>query len=814
MKTNLHSLSKSIFALSLLLFSVLGFAQTWSYDFGTGTGTADNTNSGSGNTSFFPSTPSGGGTYNVRIGASGGNLVLANPGTSLGTGSEAQLNASSSNVTTNANKFGAYSWTSPTNLFYFKAKIRTNSTGKGTITFSLGSSDVASTTTDHTANYTNTLASFSIEYDNLGAITATRKTNGGTASLNNVFKKDTNQEMEVYANNSGSNLTYTRGGDTYTLSTRTWDLWVDGIKVPASNGLARANNSFGTGNLTGFSFFATNSNDPSNNLAYLYVDDLHYSTALPTILDPVTTWDGASWDNGVPNQITEAVIAGNYNTGTDGNFTAIKLTVDSGSTLNIAANTAVTVVKGIKNNGTVTVQSDGNLIQNSSTATYTGDITVYRAAKMKRQEYTLWGSPVANRNLYAFSPATLTNRFYKYDEGSDEFYNDGLDASSVFEPAIGYAVRAPNNFSNTIPSTFTGSFTGVPNTGNISNTDIEFYGNGYNLVANPYPSNINFQLFKSSNATVLENEAYFWTNINDYVDGAYVENNYAIYNASNDTGTSASGGDDIPTKIIKVGQGFLVQALEPDDEDNLPRTITFTNAMRTADNDGIFFNSKGTQSTTDRYWLRLTTPLNKFNTTAVVYKEGASNNYDDYDSQLPIVGSDSFYSIIDDKKLAIQGRYPFLLTDKVPLGIIAYQQGNHTITLNKKEGVFNEGQAIYLYDKLSASYTNLQNGGYAFNTAAGTDDTRFEIVYQISVLATDKVAKESVVVYRDGTAFVVKAPKEIAEIQVFDMYGRLIHIMKPNSKEAVFEAESITRGVYILKVKTEEGSIYTKKIIR
>lgn len=811
MKTNLHSLSKSIFALSLLLFSVLGFAQTWSYDFGTSTGTADNTNSGSGNTSFFPSTPSGGGTYNVRIGASGGNLVLANPGTSLGTGSEAQLNASAND---DANKFGVYSWNSPTTKFYLKAKIRTTSTGNGTLTFSLGKNTVASNNLDYINNYNDTFVSFSIGYDVNGGISSWRRLNSENKPIDsNPFNKNANQEIEVYANSGLAAVTYEKGGVIYTLNQQRWDLWVDNVKVSPTNGWAKLSSSFAANTLfDGFSFFATNSNN-----AYLYIDDLEYSTAYP--VSPATTWNGAVWDNGAPDGSIDAVIAGNYNTSINGNFTAKKLTVNNAFTLNIAANTAVTVVNEVKNNGTITVQSDGNLVQSanltnigsSTVGNNTGAITVYRDAKMKRQEYTFWGSPVANRNLYAFSPATLTNRFYLYDEEDDIFYNDTLDASSVFVPAVGYAVRAPNNFSNTNYSTFTGSFTGVPNTGSV-NTTVVGNGQGYNLVANPYPSNIDFQILKSSNSDVIEDSAYFWTNINDYVDGSYVDNNYAVYNASSDMGNPASGGDDEPTKIIKVGQGFLIRVTE--DVYYGSATLTFNNNVRTANNDGIFFNSKGTQSTTDRYWLRLTTPLNKFNTTTVVYKEGADNGFDDYDSQLPIVGSDSFYSIIDDKKLAIQGRYPFLLTDKVPLGIIAYQQGNHTITLNKKEGVFNEGQAIYLYDKLSASYTNLQNGGYAFNTAAGTDDTRFEIVYQISVLATDKVAKESVVVYRDGTAFVVKAPKEIAEIQVFDMYGRLIHIMKPNSKEAVFEAESITRGVYILKVKTQEGSIYTKKIIR
>ncbi|UOE41540.1 hypothetical protein MTP09_02550 [Chryseobacterium suipulveris] len=123
-----------LFAFVLLFMSVDVFGQIYTYDFGTGTGTADGSNAnngGAGITNFFTGTPAGGGTYRVRMGTAGGSLILANPGTSLGTGSEAQLTASSSGA---VNMFSVYNWNNPQQILYLKTKIRSTSSADGTIT--------------------------------------------------------------------------------------------------------------------------------------------------------------------------------------------------------------------------------------------------------------------------------------------------------------------------------------------------------------------------------------------------------------------------------------------------------------------------------------------------------------------------------------------------------------------------------------------------------------------------------------------------------------------------------------------------------
>ncbi|HEU4495647.1 MAG TPA: alkaline phosphatase PhoX, partial [Flavobacterium sp.] len=130
-----------------------------------------------------------------------------------------------------------------------------------------------------------------------------------------------------------------------------------------------------------------------------------------------TTWNGTSWSNGVPNAGLDAIIAGNYSTSANGPLTAKTLAVNLGI-FTVSSGTSVTVHDAIANNageGSFIVQSGGSLIQISN-ASNTGSITVLRdSAPIVRLDHTLWSSPVAGQNLFAFSPNTLANRFYTYN---------------------------------------------------------------------------------------------------------------------------------------------------------------------------------------------------------------------------------------------------------------------------------------------------------------------------------------------------------------------------------------------------------------
>ena len=144
-----------------------------------------------------------------------------------------------------------------------------------------------------------------------------------------------------------------------------------------------------------------------------------------------TTWNGSSWDNGTPTGTKDAIFTGNATIGADLN--ACSLTVNSSAVVSVTSgfdvilNGALTV-----SSGSFTLNNNANLIQNGTNFTNSGNIIVKRnSSALKRLDYTLWSSPVTGQGLYAFSPSTFPNRFYKYNSTIISPATTGFYSNSV-----------------------------------------------------------------------------------------------------------------------------------------------------------------------------------------------------------------------------------------------------------------------------------------------------------------------------------------------------------------------------------------------
>ncbi|MBU8882730.1 T9SS type A sorting domain-containing protein [Kaistella sp. DKR-2] len=539
-----------------------------------------------------------------------------------------------------------------------------------------------------------------------------------------------------------------------------------------------------------------------------------------------------TWSKGLPNgNGLNAVIAGNYNTSA-GDIKACSCTILSGGSLTVGANHFLEVDNAVTNNGTLIVESDGNLIQNvdSPSPANSGNITVKRNIKFRndsRQEYNYLISPVIGQSLKTIYPGVPTTATYPYvlyyNEANNYFYN----SSGAYIAGRGLAVKEPSK-ADAPADNMDAVFNGLPGNGVISfplahTNNVQ---NGYNLVGNPYPSNIDLQKLYLLNggATAspkISSTFQFWdngaNNIYTQQGSGYNGRAYAAYNAVNDTGNKAGYlldsnpanaiGAKEPNKTAKVGQGFMVRATGGGN-------LVFNNDIR-SNNTGAGFFSKGTQSPADRYWLKLVTPVNAVNTIAVVYFAGGSNAFGMDDSGMNGDSSDMLYSLAEGNKLQIEGKPMFEVSDKIILGSRHFAAGNYTFTLDKAEGVFANGQHIYLKDKQTGIITNLSEGSYTFAANAGESTGRFEIIYQSeTVLATDGTVKDDLLVYRDGDDFVIDSKgKKITQVEVYDSSGRLSLKTEPGSMKTVIPAVSLSNGVYILKIN-QAGKITNRKIIR
>lgn len=525
-----------------------------------------------------------------------------------------------------------------------------------------------------------------------------------------------------------------------------------------------------------------------------------------------TTWNGTSWNNGLPNASTSAVFEGNYNIAA--NINACSVTVKSGD-ITIPAGFSVTLYGALKvDGGSFTLESNTNLIQLTD-AVNSGNITVRRnSSKLYRLDYTMWGSPVTGtQTLKAFSPKTVSNRFYTYTSATDLF-NVIDPAANAFAAGKGYLIRMPDNHPSAVPTEWTGAFTGIPTNGPVAVT-LDGAKNGYNMIANPYASMINADQFLAENAANIDGTLYFWRRRNAVPTGtegtsAY----YATYTAAGGTavGTGvASETSATPNGFIQVGQGFVAR-----NKTGNPANVMFNNLMRTADNhDNQFFRTE-TDAERSRIWLNVSNKAGEFGQMLIAYMPTASNDLDRTDGKYMGDGSTALTSWLNDTRYIIQGRGSFTPSDVVVLNFETVTAGNYTIAIDHVDGLFEGSQQVFLHDKFTGTVHDLKSSAYTFATEPGKFNSRFEIVYSNGVLAvTDGTSdRNMVVLYRNENEVVVQSKKTILEsVEVFDMNGRLLNVVKNIRDTKVSLQTARTNQVLIFKITTTDGKTISKKLI-
>lgn len=537
-----------------------------------------------------------------------------------------------------------------------------------------------------------------------------------------------------------------------------------------------------------------------------------------------TVWNGTSWSNGVPT-ITDAVtFTGNYTAAA--NLNACTITVSNGAEVNFPTGFTATVngYVHVDAGSSFTFHDNAALVQLTD-AVNVGNVVVHKKGNvLYRLDYTLWTSPVAAQNLLAFSPATTATRFYKYKTESD-VYAVVTPSTTNFETGKAYLIRMPNADNAAGYNTGTGSlqfdgvFTGVPNNGTI-NVPLSTQGSGYNAVGNPYPSPLNIADFFATNASILDlsNGIYMWRKKNDYTVSSYATVSLAGYVSNPVRGGGSEQSEfftgNSSTWTLAQGQGFIVKTSANTGTPNL----TFTNSMRRtmASASQVFFRQAATNAS--KLWLNISSGENNASQTAVAYIDGATNGMDyGYDakrfSENNII---SLYSVVDNNALAIQARPSFTATDVVKLGFIAPAAGTFTISLDHTEGLFTQGQNIYLKDNVEGVARNITNNSYTFSSEAGTFNDRFEVMYSTSTLSTDNpvITANDVIVYKQNKTVVINSGEVMMNgVTIYDIQGRKVYsrngINENNTSISDLTAEN---QVLIIEVSTEKGKV-SKRIV-
>ena len=542
-------------------------------------------------------------------------------------------------------------------------------------------------------------------------------------------------------------------------------------------------------------------------------------------LHPTTIWSG-TWSNGVPTATSLALIESPYTTTSNGGgFSTNLLAILPSGSLIVNSGANLTVANQLDNNSNLgaagfLLENNANLIQTNNVVN-SGPIRMTRNTNpLLRLDYNIWSSPVLDQNLLAFSPQTLTNRFYTYNSATN-LYNTVDPSTTNFAQGKGYLIRMPNNHPVSTPTIWSGTFEGAPNNGNISvslTTSVD-EEKRFNIVGNPYPSPINMASFVTANNTQITGTLYFWRKTNSTV----TSNVYNTWVGGTFTATAEPFGNINPQGIIRNGQGFFVEALN-----ETATAIVFNNTMRVENNDNQFFknadaNVANNEPATEKHriWLNLSDATGYFYQQAISYISGGTSGVDQYDGKNISTGDMLFNSIIPNNAdhFVIQSRpLPFDPNDVIPLSIKITNAGVYTISINDKDGLFADGtQAIFLRDNLENTSVNLNNGAYTFAATAGTFDNRFELRYTNSALSNTAFNLNTVIMYVNNIKdLIVKSTgHEISSVALYDITGRLLlHKSEINNTWFTANINAFASQIILVQVTDVNGKIITKKMLR
>ena len=472
-----------------------------------------------------------------------------------------------------------------------------------------------------------------------------------------------------------------------------------------------------------------------------------------------TTWTGAvdnswnnaaNWDNGVPNAYTDATIPAGLT-----NYPTISAAAECNS-----------VTLGANASGYATLLDGGNLTVHGS-----ANIESYLSGNV----WHFVGSPVTGATAYDVfhMPATGYNVYLQSFDETTNKYTDVVNAT--LKPMEGYAAWVDGG-----SSTFT--YSGSLNTGAFGSTNnmtrtIPGDNGGNNLIANPYPSGLNWDIVKTTNANMM--------------DAYYVENNgaWATYVAGVGLGTNG---------VIAPGQGFF--AFVSDDGssngtvimDNTARVHSGAPFLKDAVANLVRLKAQGNNKSDETVvrFLDEATPL--FDEQFDAFKLSA------FDEDIPQI-----YSICN-KDLAIN---TLPQTDQVQLGFTANVDGEYTISATE----INDLSEVWLEDSFNNEFTNLLTNSYTFNYSIGENAERF--ILHFGALAVTENMDQLISIYSAKHIVHIDLPAQSeAQMQIYNSLGQEI---LTSSLKAMKNSITLDKaGIYIVKINIDNQQVSEKILIK
>ncbi len=342
-------------------------------------------------------------------------------------------------------------------------------------------------------------------------------------------------------------------------------------------------------------------------------------------------------------------------------------------------------------------------------------------------------------------------------------------------------------------------------TGTISYpvTKTNGFGDGWNLVGNPYPCSIDWDSEYGWGNTNIEPTIYLYDS---------QQRRYATYNSTTHIGTN--GG----TRYIPSMQGLYIHCTDNG-------FWSMDNRVRRAYNQpfwkGVENNNQNSPLYSNIFSMKVSG--NGYSDESMIgFTTEATSGFDKDLDAYKLLSPDELVPQIntftlDEKNSKVAVNFlPVELSQKssIPLQFNVGQAGIFTISSNN--GMFDPAVNVTLEDLKTGKKTDLRSSSYTFTSEAVSNDNRFLIHFGDSpTTVREKELNELITIYADLNNIFIRNKSNANDkgsITIYDLLGKEItsRELQPNSLTSI-ELNDKAQSVYFVRIMTNNKS-FTKKI--
>ncbi len=374
--------------------------------------------------------------------------------------------------------------------------------------------------------------------------------------------------------------------------------------------------------------------------------------------------------------------------------------------------------------------------------------------------------------------------------------------------------------SNYTPSAATIRLAGQYNSGNVT-VNLASANKGWNLIANPYPSNINIDNISGGNWSNVNNAIYGYDKLNQ------TYSSYVKGSPGSSTGNLSN--------IIEMGSSFMAEVTAAGSA-----SITFTESIKTESSSTVGGNPIFTPGSDlkNRFKILLKGDIDNYTNVqdeCLISIGNFNESTTDFDGRFDardLGGALLNLSILTESnnKLA-SNEYPSFesINKPIKLAIWTRETGQFKLLFSEIAG-FEDNKQIWLKDNFSNSLHSFLDGDYSFEITEDINSTgsnRFELLFgDLSSSIKKSTGIGDLFVYpnpinkenRDVNLVLPHSLIGHFSIELYDVHGALIHedlnLKQINNKLLTLKLpSSLSAPMYFLHVNTKDAKYYHKLIL-